>query len=118
MERFEDESGNQCFIATIKATPAPCFAQWNKKSNEEDEFNPINVIAEEFRGTSNNLPYPKLAVKDRNLLESNSFQIEVSNVVGSTFKKISGKRPIFMKHPINNDIVPNININEICIYIK
>lgn len=91
MERLENErSGSQCFKATTKATPLPCSVQWSKKGNDEDEFKPIDANAEEFRGTPNYLPHPKLVVKDRTLLENNCFQIEVSNFIGSTVENISG----------------------------
>lgn len=91
MERLEDEgSGSQCFRAVIKANPSPCSVQWSMKGNDEDEFKPIDADAEEFRGTTNYLPHPKLVVKYRNLLENNSFQIEVSNFVGNTIEKIPG----------------------------
>lgn len=63
-----------------------------KKGNDEDEFNPIDANAEEYRGTMNYLPHPELVVKHRNLLENNCFQIEVSNFIGSTVEKISGNR--------------------------
>lgn len=85
-----EESGIHCFRATIKATPSPYSVQWSKKGNYEDEFKPLDADAEEFKGTTNNLPHPKLVVKDRNLLENNCFQIEVSNFVGYTIEKISG----------------------------
>lgn len=75
----------------ITATPAPCRVQWSKKDNNEDEFRRIDVDAEEYRGTTNYLPHPKLVVKDRNLLENNCFQIEVSNFVGSTVAIITGE---------------------------
>lgn len=96
MERLGNEgSGNQCFRATIKATPSPFSVQWSKKGNAEDEFTPIDADDEEFRGTTNYLPHPKLVVKGRNLLENNCFQIKVSNFVGNTIEMISGKRLIF-----------------------
>lgn len=95
LEKIENaESRSQCYIATIKATPSPCSAQWSKKGNDEDEFKPIDANAEEFSGTTNDLFNPMLVVKDRNLLENNCFQIEVSNFFGRTVQKISGKRPI------------------------
>lgn len=91
MERIVNEgSGIQCFKATIKATPLPYSVQWSKKGNDEDRFKPIDADAEEFRGTTNYLPHPKLVVKDRTLFENNCFQIEVSNFIGSTVEKISG----------------------------
>lgn len=110
MERLEDEgSGIHGFRATIKATPSPCNVQWSKKGNVQwskkgnykDEFQPIDADDEEFKGTTNNLPHPKLVVKDRNLLENNCFQIKVSNFVGNT-KYIIGKKLIFIEHSITN----------------
>lgn len=106
MEGLEnEESGIHCFRATIKATPSPYSVQWSKKGNYKDEFKQLDADAEEFKGTTNNLPHPKLVVKDRNLLENNCFQIEVSNFVGYTIEKISGKRLIFLEHAFENSIV-------------
>lgn len=75
----------------LTATPAPCRVQWSKKGNDEDQFKPIDADAKEYRGTTNYLPHPKLVVKDKNLLENNCFQIEVSNFVGSTVAIVAGK---------------------------
>lgn len=119
MERLENEgSGIHCFRATIKATPSPCNVQWSKKGNHEDEFKPIDADDEEFRGTTNYLPHPKLVVKDRNLLENNCFQIEVSNFVGKTIENISGKRLIFIEHSIKTSIVLKKLIYEIFRNVK
>lgn len=111
MERLENKgSGIHCFRATIKATPSPCNVQWSIKGNYKDEFKQIDADAEEFRGTTNHLPHPELVVKDINLLENNCFQIEVSNFVGNTIEKISGKRLVFNEHSIKSSIVLKINI--------
>lgn len=106
LERQNEGSGN-CFRATIEANPPPCSVQWRKKGNDQDEFKPIDANAEEFRGTTDNLPHPTLVVKDRTLLEKNCFQIVVSNSHGSTTENISSKRHISIKHAINNKIVLN-----------
>lgn len=111
MERLENEgSGIHGFKATIKAIPSPCNVKWSKKGKYEDEFKPIDADAQEFRGTTNYLPHPKLVAKDRNLLENNCFQIEVSNFVGNTIENIPGKGLIFIEHSIKTRIVLKIKI--------
>lgn len=51
-------------------------------------FTTIDVNSEEYKGTLNTLPQPVLVVKNANQFETNSYQIEVANFVGSTIKNI------------------------------
>lgn len=64
--------------------------QWSAKGQEEDTFTPIDINAEEFKGTTVTLPHPVLFLRQQNQLEKNSFRIEVTNFIGTTLKYISG----------------------------
>lgn len=91
-EKIEEKDGSQCFFATIQSIPAPCFVQWSLKGKHDELFTPIDVCAEDYKGTLNTLPHPVLIVKNKDQFEYNSYQIEVANFVGSTIKQINGKK--------------------------
>lgn len=83
--------GSQCFKALINSVPAAFHAEWKVKRKNDKAFTPVDVTDEDYKGTANSLPCPVLVVKQKNLLESQDFIIEVHNFVGSTTKDISGK---------------------------
>lgn len=90
-EKSEDEeNGGQWITVTINSIPAPCHLEWSAKGQEEDTFTPIDISAEEFKGTTVTLPHPVLFLRQQNQLEKNSFRIEVTNFIGTTWKYISG----------------------------
>lgn len=85
-ERYElKEDGSHCFKMRIISEPAPCLVQWSEGLRRKIDMNDT-----EYQGTSNASPYPMLVVKNKKLFESNDFQIQVDNVIGSTSKNISG----------------------------
>lgn len=94
-EKIEEKDGSQCFFATFQSIPAPCFVQWSLKGKNDELFTPIDVCAEDYKGTLNTLPHPVLIVKNKDQFEYNSYQIEVANFVGSTIKQINGKKLIY-----------------------
>lgn len=75
----------------ITSNPGPCHAQWNFKSKGEETFTPLDVNAEKYQGSTNSLPHPKLVIKEKDQLKKNTYQIKVTNFVGSTVGEISGK---------------------------
>lgn len=91
IRRSKNLHDDQCFTATIESIPAAYDAYWKVKRKDDDLFSPIDVNAEEYKGTSNSLPCPLLVVKKNELLESQQFCIEVHNFVGSQIQVISGK---------------------------
>lgn len=94
IEREETPDGSQCFTAHIESIPAAYQAEWKMKRNNDDSFKPVDVNADEFRGTLNTLPHPVLVIKQKKQLEIYRFNIEVDNFVGSCRKGIAGKIPI------------------------
>lgn len=93
-ERYEKEDTcNEyiCFLVIITSVPSPCYAQWYVKSKGEEICLPLDVNAEEYQGSTNSLPRPKLVLIDKNYLKRNIYQIIVTNFVGNTVKDISGK---------------------------
>uniref|UniRef100_A0A8W8NTZ8 Ig-like domain-containing protein n=1 Tax=Magallana gigas TaxID=29159 RepID=A0A8W8NTZ8_MAGGI len=91
-ERYEKEDTcNEyiCFLVIITSVPSPCYAQWYVKSKGEEICLPLDVNAEEYQGSTNSLPRPKLVLIDKNYLKRNIYQIIVTNFVGSTVKDIS-----------------------------
>lgn len=84
------EDGTQRFQVTIQSIPSPFSVQWNSKSMDEDMYTPIDVNIEDYKGTVTTLPHPVLVLK-KNLIENNSYQIEVANFIGCTVKQIPGK---------------------------
>lgn len=80
--------GSQCFKALINSVPAAFHAEWKVKRKNDKAFTPVDVNDKDYKGTANSLPCPVLVVKQKNLLESQDFIIEVHNFVGSTTKDI------------------------------
>lgn len=84
-----------CFTMTIKSVPVPHFVQWSMKENNSESFQPINVNAAEYNGTSNSFPNPVLVLKHREKLEHYIFVIEVHNRVGEGKTSVPGKNDVF-----------------------
>lgn len=93
---------------TIKSIPEPFLVQWRKKEKKSDMFQPINVIAKEFEGSSCSFPHPVLVIKEREQLENFTFQIKIQNFIGTCEKTIQGIRSIFYIYTQGNEnrIVP------------
>ncbi|XP_052708658.1 uncharacterized protein LOC128183596 [Crassostrea angulata] len=88
----ETEDGTQWFTVTIKSIPEPFFVQWRKREKNSDRFQPINVNADEFKGSSCSFPHPVLVVKQREQLENFTFQIKIENFIGTCEKTIQDIR--------------------------
>lgn len=80
---------------TIKSIPEPFLVQWRKREKNSDRFQPINVNADEFIGSSCSFPHPVLVVKQREQLENFYFQIKIKNYIGTCTKTVQGIRSIF-----------------------
>lgn len=80
---------------TIKSIPEPSRVQWRKKEKNSDMFEPINVLAKEFEGSSCSFPYPVLVIRRKEQLENFAFQIKIQNLIGTCEKTIQGIRSIF-----------------------
>lgn len=78
----EKEDGSLWFKMTIKSVPVPHAVQWRIKENNSDTFEPFNVNAAEYIGTSDSFPYPVLVIKHLKELENCTFEIEVKNRIG------------------------------------
>lgn len=96
-----EKNRGQWITVTIKSVPAPCHVQWRAKRKEEDTFTPIDINAEEYKGTTVTLPNPVLCLRQKDQ-EENCFQIEVTNFIGKTWQNVSGKitRALLLKKPI------------------
>lgn len=92
--KFEKEDGTQWVTVTIKSIPEPVLVQWRKRERNSDRFQPINVNAEEFKGSSCSFPHPVLVVKLKEQVENFHFQIKIKNFIGTCKKTIQGKRSI------------------------
>lgn len=85
MDRAENkENGSLLFKARIEAIPTPYHIQWSKRGTSNNSSTPVDVNAEEYKGTTSSLPDPVLVLNNKNELENNSYQITVTNFVGST----------------------------------
>lgn len=95
LEKQEDEkTGRQQFTLSIQSFPAPCDIKWSVKVNDDDIFTPIDINAEEYKGTTEYLPHPVLVVNQGNQLENYTFKIKVNSFVGSTIEVFSGKKHV------------------------
>lgn len=92
LEKIEDENGGQSITMTIESFPVPFHVQWSAKRKDEDIFTPIDIISDEYKGTTVSFPHPVLFLRQGCQLEKYCFQIEVTNFIGKTVQKISGKK--------------------------
>lgn len=93
---------------TIKSVPVPHSVKWNIKEKNTDTFEPINVNAAEYIGTSNTFPHPVLVIKHKEKLDNCIFEIEVKNRIGEEKRMISGNTFFFFFF---------LNIRFIIVYI-
>lgn len=93
---------------TIKSIPEPLLVQWRKREKNGDRFQLINVIDEEFKGSSCSFPHPVLVVKKREQLEHFYFQIKIKNFIGTCKKTIQGIHIlcIFTQRNANRKVPP------------
>lgn len=91
-KRERDKNGGQQITVVIKSFPAPCLVHWSAKCKNEDIFTPININAEEYKGTTVSFPHPVLVVRQADLLEKQCFRLDVTNFIGKTRHEISGKK--------------------------
>ncbi|XP_065922710.1 uncharacterized protein [Magallana gigas] len=89
-ECVKKEDGSLWFTMTIKSVPVPHSVKWNIKENNTDTFEPINVSAAEYIGTSTTFPHPVLVIKHLEKLDNCIFEIEVKNRIGEVKRLISG----------------------------
>lgn len=93
VKRVECEiNGSQRITVTITSFPAPCHIQWSAKSKDDDSFKPVDINAEEYKGTTVSFPHPVLVVTQKNQLNKKRHQIAVTNFIGKTVQDISGKK--------------------------
>lgn len=91
IERHEKTDGRWWFTAKIKSIPEAYHVQWKVKRNGHEDFSLIDVNDPKYKGTSHSLYFPVLVVKEKELLENQSFHIKVDNFIGSSTKQIFGK---------------------------
>lgn len=72
---------------TIKSLPSPCHVQWSAKRKDDENFTPIDINTEEYKGTTISFPHPVLAVRQKDQLEkklfpNNSYKLHWKNCTG------------------------------------
>lgn len=105
-ECIKKEDGSFQLTMTIKSVPVPHSVKWTIKEKNTDTFEPINVSAAEYIGTSNTFPHPVLVIKQLEKLDNCVFEIEVKNRIGEKKLEISG-----------NTVLVFLNIRFIIVYI-
>lgn len=91
LEKYnKKEDGSLWFTMKIKSVPAPHAVKWSIKENGSDNFQPINVNAVEYKGTTTTFPHPVLVIKYLEKLKNSIFTIEVKNRIGEVNRKIPG----------------------------
>ncbi|XP_062598996.1 uncharacterized protein LOC134260459 [Saccostrea cucullata] len=83
-------NGTLAFTAMTNSCPAVFLVQWSTKNKDNDEYTPIDVNLEEYKGTSNSLPSPVLVIRTAQS-HDHAFKIEAQNFIGTGTKKIPGK---------------------------
>nr|XP_034332290.1 uncharacterized protein LOC105331445 isoform X1 [Crassostrea gigas] len=107
----EKEDGTQWVTVTIKSIPEPSRVQWRKKEKNSDRFQPINVNAEEFKGSSCLFPHSVLVIKQRKQLENFTFQIKIKNFIGTRKMTIQDLLNL-VPGTMNSEIVSPDEIND------
>lgn len=103
---------------TITSFPTPCQIQWNATSKNSDTFTPIDISAEEYDGTTVTFPHPVLVVRQRDQLEKNCYQIEVTNFIGKIVQTISGRKLYYIQLIIIEKFCKNVNNPPTCAMFK
>lgn len=92
LENFQrQEDGRWRFTMTINSVPTPHYVQWSIKKNTSETFQPLNVNAEEYKGTSWLFPHPVLIIQHIKRQKSCVFELEVKNRIGRATKQMQGK---------------------------
>lgn len=95
LEKYDtQEDGSVRFTMTVKSVPVPHAVQWCMMENGSETFEPINVNAAEYKGTSNTYPHPVLVIKHVEKMENCSFAIKVKNLIGQAKKRIPGNEEL------------------------
>lgn len=84
------EDGRWRFTMTINSVPTPHYVQWSIK-NTSETFQPLNVNAEEYKGTSSLFPHPVLIIQHIERQKSCVFELEVKNRIGRATKQMQGE---------------------------
>lgn len=93
LEKYEiKEDGIMCFTMAIESVPVPHFVQWRMMGNGMETFEPINVNAVEYKGSTNTFPHPVLVIKHLEKMENCSFKLEVKNLIGEVKTRNSGNQ--------------------------
>lgn len=100
-KRKNDEMGTKMFVVSIQSVLAVSYAQWSKQNNDDKSFTPVDVNAEDYKGTSNSLPCPVLVFKQKQKELTQFFQIAVTNAVGTSYKMIQGNIELPEKYNIH-----------------
>lgn len=91
LDNFQrQEDGRWRFTMTINSVPTPQYVQWSIK-NTSETFQPLNVNAEEYKGTSSLFPHPVLIIQHIERQKSCVFELEVKNRIGRATKQMQGK---------------------------
>jgi hypothetical protein len=84
------ENDKRFFTAVLKSIPTPIHAEWRVKNKGSDEWTPIDVNSEKYRGSTNSLPQPVLVVTTKEEIRCHSVQIVVRNFIGSSERELPG----------------------------
>ncbi|XP_061191657.1 uncharacterized protein LOC133199851 [Saccostrea echinata] len=71
--------------ATIKSIPDAFKVEWKAKMTSDNEFRPINLQEETYKGSTTSLPNPLLVVNKYNSKNWETYRIEVTNFLGVMF---------------------------------
>lgn len=115
MFQEKKEDGSQWLTTTIKSVPVPHVVKWSIKENGSNNYQAINVSAEEYNGTTSTFPHPVLVIKHPEKLENCTFKIEAKNRIGKVEMMIPGNNEVFRNNPIINALF--IKKKIICIAI-
>ncbi|XP_061170572.1 uncharacterized protein LOC133179911 [Saccostrea echinata] len=82
MREKDVENGAFKLQAAIKSIPDAFKVEWKAKMNPDDEFRPINLHEESYKGTTTTLPNPLLVVNEYSSKNLETYRIEVTNFLG------------------------------------
>lgn len=79
--------------------------KWSIKENGSNNYQAINVSAEEYNGTTSTFPHPVLVIKHPEKLENCSFKIEAKNRIGTVEMMIPGNNEVFRNNHFINALI-------------
>ncbi|XP_062593255.1 uncharacterized protein LOC134254740, partial [Saccostrea cucullata] len=110
MKEKNIETGTLKLQASIKSIPDAFKVEWRVQMTPDDEFRPINLHEETYKGSTSTLPNPILVVNKFNSKNLETYRVEVTNFLG--VKVVSNQNPLRRFYKKSGSSVPFFNLSK------